>query len=493
MKNTITSGSSQSLAPVPAWARLPRRLVGTMATVAVSAALLACGGGGGGGSVTTATTPATGSNGNSQGAGNAPATAVAAMHWATGPSVYASGATTTYLPSMATITAGKVLAVYAQSETGGNRLYSTIGDLAAGTWTAPAPITGFAGTVQGVSDNSGWALNPSATVVSASPATGIATAAWTSQVTGEATLRVWMSTYSNTGGTWSTPAQIGTASVSGLKMTNSSAGGTLIGWLSASTVNTGTQALNLYTIPATGSATSDLLELSASPYSAVKVGLSDASGVVAIWAGASQTVKLARKSAGAWAATANLGTGAPASESDLDVVVNADGSDAVAWSGIDPSVHTVVHDATGAQTASQLIAQGSMGNTRPSLGSLGAGKYMVVFAASSLSSTGFSYHEPYSASYTPGAGWSAPIALYPMGASGAGNQQLRIDAAGDALAINLGYNINGYSLVSGASAWSPTTNIVYGGAIPAFVQEKSTGRGVILWCSGSQLLSAFFK
>jgi hypothetical protein len=306
-------------------------------------------------------------------------------------------------------------------------------------------------------------------------------------------MRVWMSTFSNTGGTWSTPVQIGTASVSGLKITNSSAGGTLIGWLSASTVNTGTQALNLYTIPVSGAAVSDLVELGASPYSAVKVGLSDASTIVATWAGASQTVKLARKSAGVWAATANLGTGAPASESDLDVVVNADGSDAVAWSGVDPSVHAVVHDATGAQIASQLIVQGSMGNTRPSLGSMGSGKYMVVFAASSLSSTGFSYHEPYSSTYSPGAGWSTPIALYPNGASGAGNQQLRIDAAGDALAINLGYNINGYSFVSGASAWTPTTNIVYGGAIPAFVQEKSTGRGVILWCSGSQLQSAFFK
>jgi hypothetical protein len=36
-------------------------------------------------------------------------------------------------------------------------------------------------------------------------------------------------------------------------------------------------------------------------------------------------------------------------------------------------------------------------------------------------------------------------------------------------------------------------NIVYGGAIPAFVQEKSSGRGVILWCNGIQLQSAFFK
>jgi hypothetical protein len=394
---------------------------------------------------------------------------------------------------MANLAAGKVIAVFAQSETGGNKLYAATANLATGAWSAPVLITGYAGTVQGVNGISSWALNPSATVVSANPTTGVATAAWTSQVTGEATLRVWMSTYSNTGGSWSTPVQIGTASVSGLKMTNSSAGGTLIGWLSASTVNTGTQALNLYLIPPTGSAVSDLVELGASPYAAVKVGLSDANTIVATWAGASQTVKLARKSAGVWAATANLGTGAPASESDLDVVVNADGSDAVAWSGVDPSVHTVVHDATGAQTASQLIAQGSMGNTRPSLGSLGSGKYMVVFAASSLSSTGFSYHEPYSSTYSPGAGWSAPIALYPTGVSGAGNQQLRIDAAGDALAINLGYNINGYSFVSGASAWTPRTNIVYGGAIPAFVQEKSTGRGVILWCSGSQLLSAFFK
>lgn len=493
MKKTIATGHIQFLEPVPAWARLPGKLMETMATVALSAALVACGGGGGGGSVNATTTPATTGNGSSQSSGNAQSTAVSAMHWAAGPSVYASGAITTYLPSVATISAGKVLAVYAQSETGGNKLYSAMGDLSTGAWTAPAQITGFVGTVQGVSDISGWALNPSATVVSANPATGIATVAWTSQVTGEATLRVWMSTYSNTGGSWSAPAQIGTASVSGLKITNSSAGGTLIGWLSASTVNTGTQALNLYIVPATGSAVSDLVELGASPYSAVKVGLSDANTVVAIWAGASQTVKLARKSAGVLAATANLGTGAPASESDLDVVVNADGSDAVAWSGVDPSVHTVVHDTTGAQIASQLVTQGSMGNTRPSLGSLGSGKYMVVFAASSLSSTGFSYHEPYSSTYSPGAGWSTPIALYPNGASGAGNQQLRIDAAGDALAINLGYNINGYSFVSGASAWTPTTNIVYGGAIPAFVQEKSTGRGVILWCSGSQLLSAFFK
>ena len=490
MKNLNALGNSQVLDRVPAWASTSRKLMDAMAVVALSAALAACGGGGGGGGSASTTN---GTNGSLQSSGNAQATAVAAMNWAAGPSLYASGAITTYMPSMANIAAGKVLAVYAQSETGGNKLYSTMGDLAAGTWTAPILVSGYTGTVQGVTDIGGWALNPSATVVSANPATGVATVAWTSQVTGEATLRVWLSTYSNSGSAWTTPTQIGVASVSGLKITSSSAGGTLIGWLSASTVNTGTQALNLYTVPASSAAVTDKLELGASPYSAVKLGLSDANTVVAIWAGASQTVKLARKTGSVWAATVSLGTGAPASESDLDVVVNADGSDAVAWSGMDPSVHTVVHDATGAQTASQLIAQGSMGNTRPSLGSLGAGKYMVVFAASSLSNTGFSYHEPYSATYSPGAGWSAPIALYPIGVSGAGNQQLRIDAAGDALAINLGYNINGYSLVGGGSAWTPMTNIVYGGAIPAFVQEKATGRGVILWCTGTQLLSAFFK
>ena len=88
--------------------------------------------------------------------------------------------------------------------------------------------------------------------------------------------------------------------------------------------------LNLYTVPASSAAVTDKLELGASPYSAVKLGLSDANTVVAIWAGASQTVKLARKTGSVWAATVSLGTGAPASESDLDVVVNADGSDAVA-------------------------------------------------------------------------------------------------------------------------------------------------------------------
>jgi hypothetical protein len=85
------------------------------------------------------------------------------------------------------------------------------------------------------------------------------------------------------------------------------------------------------------------------------------------------------------------------------------------------------------------------------------------------------------------------LALYPTGVGGAGNLQLRVDSAGDALAVNLGYNINGYSFSSGASAWAVTANIVYGSSIPAFAQEKSSGRGVILWCNGSQLQSAFFK
>ena len=486
MKSHIALTRHQNPHRVSVWKKTRTRLLRAIATTALGCALVACGGGGGSGTAGTSGTGATQSGSSAQ------ATAVAAMHWAVGPALSAVGGITTYMPSMANLTAGKAIAVFAQSETGGNQLYFATANLATGAWSAPALISGYAGVVQGVSPGA-WALSPSATVVSANPTTGVATAAWTSQVTGESTLRVWMSTYANSTGTWSTPVQIGTASVSGLKITSAPVGGTLIGWISASTVNAGTQALNLYTIPTSGSAVTDLVELGSSPYAAIKVGLSDANTTVAIWAGATQTVKMARKSAGVWAATTNLGMGAPASESDLDVVVNADGSDAVAWSGIDPSIHTVVHDASGVAIASQLIAQGSMGNTRPALGSLGSGKYMVVFAASSLSNTGFSYHAPYSATYSPGAGWATPMALYPGGASGAGNQQLRIDAAGDALAINMGYNINGYALVSGASAWAPTTNIVYGGAIPAFVQEKSTGRGVILWCSGSQLLSAFFK
>jgi hypothetical protein len=283
------------------------------------------------------------------------------------------------------------------------------------------------------------------------------------------------------------------ANRTGLKITRSDAGGTLIGWLSTSTVTSGTQTLRLYLIPVSGAPVSDQLELGSSPYAAVKLGLSDANTVVAIWAGASQTVMLARKTGNTWAATASLGSGAPASESDLALVVDADGSDAVAWGGVDPAIHTLLHDSTGAQITSQLITQGTVSNVRPALAALGSGKYRVVFAASSLSGVGVGYYEPYSASYTPGAGWSTPSALYPTGVSGAGNLQLRVDDAGDALAVNLGYNIYGYSLVNGASAWTVAPNIVYGGMIPAFVQDKSSGRGVILWCSASQLLSAFFK
>jgi hypothetical protein len=415
------------------------------------------------------------------------------MHWVTGPSLYASGAITTNMPSMASLAAGKVLAVYAQSETGGNKLYSTIGDIGAGTWTTPAAISGYAGTVQGVMGNTGGAILPSATVASANPTTGTATAAWTSQVTGETTYRVWLSTYSNSTSVWSAPTQIGVASVSGLKITSSTAGGVLIGWLSNSAVNAGTQALNLYLVPATGTSVSDILELGASPYFAVKLGLSDANSVVAIWAGASQTVMLARKTANTWAPAVSLGTGAPSSEADLDIVVNADGSDAVAWGGVDPSIHTVVHDTTGTQIASQLIVQGSVGNARPSIGATGTGKYTLVFGASSSGTGSVLYYNPYSASYTPGSGWTTPRALNPLGLNAVGNSQLRVDTAGDLLAVILGYNISGFSLTNGASAWTTTSNIAYDGAVPAFVQEKSTGRGVILWCSGSQLLSAYFK
>ena len=459
------------------------------AVAAVLGCVLAACGGGGGGSAGNATD----TNATPLSTSTPQATAFAAMRWAVGPSLYASGAITTYMPSVANIAAGKVMAVYAQSETGGNKLYAAFADIAAGTWSAPTLVGGYAGVVQGVNAIGGWALNPSATVVSANPVTGIATVAWTSQVAGEVTYRVWFSSYTNSSGIWSTPVQIGTASVPGLKITGSAAGGTLVGWLSASTANPGTQALNLYTLPATGAAVTDRLELGASPYAAIKLGLSDTNTVVAIWAGASQTVMLARKTGATWAALASLGTGSPASESDLDLVVNADGSDAVAWGGVDPSIHAVLHDPAGVPIASQLIVQGSVGNVRPALASMGAGKYKVVFAASSLSGVGVGYFEPYSSSYTSGAGWSKPLALYPTGVRGTGNLQLRVDTAGDALAVNLGYNINGYSFSSGASAWAVTANIVYGGSIPAFAQEKSSGRGVILWCNGSQLQSAFFK
>ena len=375
------------------------RASNTVVAAALCSVLAACGGGGGGSAGNTTDTNATPLSTSTP-----QATAFAAMRWAVGPSLYASGAITTYMPSMASIAAGKVMAVYAQSETGGNKLYAAFGDIATATWSAPTLVSGYAGVVQGVNAVGGWALNPSATVISANPASGIATVAWTSQVAGEATYRVWLSSYTHSSSTWSTPAQIGTASVTGLKITGSAAGGTLVGWLSASTVNLGTQALNLYTLPATGAAVTDRLELGTSPYGAIKLALSDTNTVVAIWAGASQTVMLARKTGATWAAPVSMGRGAPASESDLDLLVNADGSDAVAWGGVDPSIHTVLHDTTGLPIASQLIVQGSVGNVRPALASMGAGKYKVVFAASSLSGVGAGYFEPYSSSYTPGAG-----------------------------------------------------------------------------------------
>ncbi len=302
----------------------------TVVAAALCCVLAACGGGGSGNAGN-----ATDANATPMSTSTPQATAFAAMRWAVGPSLYASGAITTYMPSMASIAAGKVMAVYAQSETGGNKLYVSFGDLAAGTWTTPTLVSGYGGVVQGVNAIGGWALSPSATVVSANPVTGIATVAWTSQVAGESTYRVWLSNYTVSSSTWSTPVQIGTASVPGLKITNSAAGGTLVGWLSASIVNPGTQDLNLYTLPASGAAVTDRLELGASPYAAIKLGLSDANIVVTVWAGALQTVMFARRSGATWAAPVSMGSGAPASESDLDLVVNANGSDAVAWGGVE--------------------------------------------------------------------------------------------------------------------------------------------------------------
>lgn len=423
------------------------------------------------------------------GGSSTPSTPSPTYSWSAGSPVYATGAISTYAPSMTSLSNGKLMAVYSQREASGNGVYAALGDYATGTWGTPVALTGSVGSVQGISNSSGWNQPTPSTVVTANAITGNALAAWTTQVTGETTYRVWVSAYSAAAKTWGSATQVGVALQSGLKASSSAAGGMAIAWTQTSTVGSGKASLGTYLSSSAGAITTDVLELGITSASGLKIGLSNADMLVVAWSGANQQVMLARRGTSSWTTPVVAGAGTPAEDANIDLAVATDGSGAAVWRGIDPSIHTAVFDATGAINSTASLHVGSVDNARPAIAALGAGRFITVFAASSLSGPSVLYYDLCTSIYDSSTGWSNPINL--NNNSDVGDTHVGVSTNGVIMAVAHGYNEHANLLSIAGSLVSSYMH--YSGNVPAFAMEASTGRAVILWADSTQLIGEFYR
>lgn len=425
------------------------------------------------------------------GGSSTPSTPAPTYSWSAGSPVYATGAISTYAPSMTSLSNGKLMAVYAQREASGNSVYAALGDYATGTWGTPVALTGSVGSVQGISNSSGWNQPTPSTVITANAITGNALAAWTTQVTGETTYRVWVSAYSAAAKTWGSATQVGVALQSGLKASSSVAGGMAIAWTQTSTVVSGKASLGTYLSSSAGAITTDVLELGITSASGLKIGLSNADMLVVAWSGANQQVMLARRGTSSWTTPVVAGAGTPAEDANIDLAVATDGSGAAVWRGIDPSIHTAVFDATGAINSTATLRVGSIDNARPAVAALGLGKFITVFASSSIATGSSGWYTPYSAAYDSSTGWATPITINADGQ--AGYSRINVSANGSVMAVIHGLSQGAYLLAAGSSSWTGVNVVAYNGNIPASSMEASTGRTAMLWANGTQLIGNFYR
>lgn len=412
--------------------------------------------------------------------------------WFDGSAIFVPGSTKAYMPSTTSLTGAKLMAVFALSDETTTKVYASLGDYATGSWGTPIQLGGSTGVVQCVISSTYVNQPPTATVVTANPTTGDAIAAWTTQATNERYYRVWTSTYSATGRNWATAIQVGTATDSGLRVTNTPAGAMAIAWTTSSTTNVDTAALKLLLVKANGSKMSDTLELGTSWYpAALKLGMDDAERLTVVWAGQDKQILMAQRGTSSWAAPVMLGTGSVGHDAQIDLAVDTQtGGAAVAWAGVDPTIHTVVFDADGNQTASALIYGYPQSNDSPALASRGAGRYLLVFGSSSLRRV---YNLPFSAAYDPASGWSAALQIDSNGPSGTGNCNVKVDAAGNAVAVINAYNQGVFMLNAGASTWEGNPHIAFAASVPAFSMDTASGQAAILREDGNQLVSNFYR
>ena len=429
-------------------------------------------------------------------ASSAPATLAVAVgsptatyKWSAGSPVYAAGAMSAFMPAIASLSNGKLIAVYAQSESNGNKVYATVGSYETGTWNTPVALTGSVGSVQGVSNSSGWNQPTPATVVAANAITGNALVAWTTQVAPESSYRVWVSSFNASNNTWGNAAQIGVAIQAGLKATSSEAGGMAIAWLKSSTAVTGNAALGIYMSSSSGVITSDELELGVKgAVYGLKIGLSNTDMLAVVWSGINQQVMLARSGTTSWSVPVVAGEGNPSEDANIDLAVAPDGSGAAVWSGLDPSIHTAVFDVDGTITANTLRTTGSVGNLRPAVAVLGSGKFIIVFATSSSGGTSSLYYDLATSVYDPLTGWTNPV---DSNYSDVGYSQIRVSGNGVVMALTHGYNQHAYVLSSGGAVTSSYMH--YNGSVPAFAMEAATGRAAFLWSNGQELVGDFYR
>jgi hypothetical protein len=413
-------------------------------------------------------------------------TGTASYAWTNGSAIYSAGSTQTFTPSVSSLSNGKAMAVFAQQEANGLNVYSTLGDYKSASWQTPVAFIGSVGTIAGVSNSSGWNQPTTSTVVVGDTLTGNALAAWTTQVSPETTYRVWVSAYNSTNGIWTTASQVGTALQSGLKTASSSGGSMAIAWVKPSTFNAGKSALGVY-ISAAGTSTMDSLELGVTGASGWKIGLSGATKLVAAWSGANQQVLISTRGTSSWVSPVVAGAGAPAEDANLSLAVAVDGSVAALWRGLDPSIHTAVYDASGASKSSAALNVGSIDNIRPSVAALPGGKFVAIFAESSVGSGSTLYYDLASCNFDPATGWSMPLVLNTAG--DVGSTLLAANSNGSLVAIVHGYNEHAYQLSSSGGLLSSYMH--YNGNAPSFTMESSTGRAVMLWTDSTQLAGDF--
>ncbi len=430
--------------------------------------------------------------------------------WQLSNPIYINGAIETLAPSVTNLPNEKIMLVFGQNETSKNKnkIYASLGDYKSGVWETPVELYNWV-------DNYS-SLTLFSTAIASNQLNGNSLAAWS---TGEyissnkRKFRAWVSSYNSTTKVWATPVQIGDTlntdlsinnveSDTKLVATSSANGGMAIGWLQSSLKTANQLSLGIYQITKDGKVVTNSLELGTIGTTEFKIGLTNSDAIVATWSGINNQVLLAKSDTTSWSVPIVAGEG----KSGIDLVVGTDGSGLVVWNGIDPSIHTAIFDNTLAIKSSDLLRQDSISNKNPSAISVNNNEYMVAFDSGS--------YNQYSSIFNSTSGWSTPLLIPDAPQTSSQEMELYLLNSGDIMAIkimsysgNCGQYFANFSnestnwtnlyISDGSFLGSLSThnNLPICNSRTGFSNSinKSSGRAVTVWSSGSQISSSFYR
>jgi hypothetical protein len=394
------------------------------------------------------------------------------------------------VPAVRSFGADKMMALYAQTEIDGGRLYAAVGTLSTGQWEAPVALpVGEAQPYRRTSLGRWEDSHPLG--LGRLGASGAMVATWASPVPGGSLGSGSQLHYAlrASSGEWSQAVRWVEAGADNVVwQAQAGSGHVAFGVVRpASGQTSGQWELVLQRFSPTGATSAEVLPLG-SMFSghAVRMALSDAGRLSVAWADATGRMRLATQGSPSWSTPLTLGPVGDNfqynAQAQTHLSVAPTGEIGLAWQGYGSVISTVMLDANAQVLRSESLKVDAL-NTTPNLVSLGQGRFMLGFIVGARTS----WTVPYISTFNPSTGWSSPARVSDFTTGDWLNLQRNPDGSVSMFArgAHLAYSLISPSATSATSmfnaVWSEPTTVV--------AHEAATGRTFVLSPSSNVMRS----